>query len=66
MFSAETAARMTEVGMDYQKKLVALIPGGKHVFVEDAGHMLHHDRPDVVIEAVLEIIREARGGTEKP
>lgn len=64
MFSEETAARMAEVGVEYQKKLVGLIPGGKLIPVEDAGHNLHHDKPEVVIRAISEMIDNARGTGE--
>jgi pimeloyl-ACP methyl ester carboxylesterase len=33
---------------------------GKHIVVADAGHAIHHDRPDLVAAVVLEVVEEAR------
>ena len=33
---------------------------GRHIVVADAGHVIHHDWPELVAEAVLEVVEEAR------
>jgi pimeloyl-ACP methyl ester carboxylesterase len=40
---------------------------GRHIVVADAGHAIHHDRPDLVAAAVLAVVQEARrGGSSAP
>jgi pimeloyl-ACP methyl ester carboxylesterase len=39
---------------------------GRHVVVADAGHAIHHDRPDLVAAAVLEVVEEARPARSDP
>ena len=43
-----------------QKKLVALIPGGKHIIVEGVGHNMHLEKPEALITPVTEMINEVR------
>ncbi len=33
---------------------------GRYVEVQDAGHFIHNDRPDLVLEAILEVVEMAR------
>jgi pimeloyl-ACP methyl ester carboxylesterase len=37
--------------------------GGRHVIVDDAGHYIHHDRPDIVIAEIRFLIEAAPRGT---
>jgi len=60
MFSNEGAIKVRDLGFEYQKKYLELIPGGKQIIVKDAGHNLHFDRPDVLIKAVIEIVNEVK------
>jgi pimeloyl-ACP methyl ester carboxylesterase len=39
---------------------------GKHIVVADARHAIHHDRPDLVAAAVLEVVEEARRARSDP
>lgn len=36
--------------------------GARHLVVEDAGHYIQYDRPDVVIDAIGDLVRMARRG----
>ena len=45
---------------EVQRQTAALSPKGRLRIVQDAGHFIHQDRPQVVIEAVLEVMRDAR------
>jgi pimeloyl-ACP methyl ester carboxylesterase len=42
------------------KKLAALIPGGRQIVVEGAGHDIHMDKPEALITPVVEMINEVR------
>ena len=44
---------------EVQEQTAALSPKGRLTIVEGAGHFIQNDRPQVVIEAVLEAVREA-------
>lgn len=43
-----------------QAELVALSSRGRHVAVEGSGHNIHHDRPNVVVAAVREVVETLR------
>ncbi len=45
-----------------QARLAALVPGAKHVTNTDTGHEIHKDRPQLVIDAIREVVDAARGG----
>jgi pimeloyl-ACP methyl ester carboxylesterase len=60
IFSEEARKKMVELGMEMQKKLVALIPGGKHIIVNDVGHNIHLEKPEALIKPVVEMIEEVR------
>jgi pimeloyl-ACP methyl ester carboxylesterase len=45
--------------LEVQEQTVALSPKGRLRVVQDTGHFIQKDRPQVVIEAVLEAMREA-------
>jgi len=60
MFSDEAIEKMAEVDSALNKKLAALIPGGRLIIVEGTGHNIHMDKPDALIAPVVEMIREVR------
>ena len=60
MFSKEGREKMIKAGLEMQKKLVSLIPGGKHVIVEGAGHNIHLEKPEVLINEIKEMINIVR------
>ena len=39
-------------GLDGVRKRLAHVPGARLVVVDDAGHMVHHDRPEAVARAI--------------
>lgn len=39
-----------------QIELAAQSRNGKHIVVEGAGHMIHHDRPEVIVEAIRQLV----------
>lgn len=61
VFSPDSQAKLTEVAMAMQKKLVELVPGGEHILVEGAGHNVHLERPEAVLGPVRAMIARLRG-----
>ncbi|MGZ4685999.1 alpha/beta fold hydrolase [Oryzihumus sp.] len=45
---------------DHSEEIVRLVPGAEHVVVNDAGHILMLEHPDVVSEQLLALIERAR------
>jgi pimeloyl-ACP methyl ester carboxylesterase len=60
IFSDEANKKMAELGIEMQKKLVAMIPGGKHIIVDDAGHNMHLEKPEALIKPVIEMIKDVQ------
>jgi pimeloyl-ACP methyl ester carboxylesterase len=58
---AKTMAAWDASWMALQSTLARLSTRGDHRIVEDAGHFLHLDRPDAVVEAVRDVITMAQG-----
>jgi pimeloyl-ACP methyl ester carboxylesterase len=55
-FPPEPAAAYEAVWMDCQKMFLALSTRSRHRIVEDSDHIIHYNRPDVVIDAVRGIL----------
>lgn len=45
---------------ELQEELASLSTAGRIVVAEGAGHMIHHDRPDLVVQAIREVVEAAR------
>jgi len=58
----ERAKDTSEVWRHQQVELAALSSAGKLIRAEGSGHMIHLERPDLVAQAIREVIREARLG----
>jgi pimeloyl-ACP methyl ester carboxylesterase len=58
--STEEKARAAWAGL--QAELVRLSPDGKQVIAEGASHFVHLDRPELVIDAIREVVQGARQG----
>ena len=59
------APRGEALRIEMQKDLARRSTRGRHRFAEKSGHMIHHDEPDVVLEAIREVMEAARGGGVK-
>lgn len=59
--SAELHERWVRIAGELQRDLASRSPRSRHVVVPDAGHSLHWDRPDVVVQEVGEMVRRVRG-----
>jgi pimeloyl-ACP methyl ester carboxylesterase len=62
VFSPEGQAALAAVAAAMQRKLVDLVPGGEQVLVEGAGHNVHVDKPEAVLEPIRAIIGRVRAG----
>jgi pimeloyl-ACP methyl ester carboxylesterase len=49
-----------------QNALAALVPGAKHVTKTNSGHEIHKEQPQIVVEAIREVIEAVRSGSGKP
>jgi len=52
----ESAAISEETWLNYQNDLVTLSDYSKHIIVEDCSHYIQKDKPQVVIDAIKEIV----------
>ena len=50
--------RLADLWLDAQNQIVALSSRSTHVIVERAGHFVHWDRPDAVLEAVESVLAD--------
>ncbi|UCF79771.1 MAG: alpha/beta hydrolase [Candidatus Eiseniibacteriota bacterium] len=60
MFSEAARKNLGELGLSLQKRLVALVPGGKQIVVEGVGHNMHVEKPDALINPLVQMIKEIR------
>jgi pimeloyl-ACP methyl ester carboxylesterase len=60
IFSEDARKKMVELGLEMQKKLVELIPGGKQLVINDVGHNIHIEKPEALIKPVIEMIEEVQ------
>ncbi len=67
IFSEQARKDLIKLGMDLQQKLVDLIPGGKHIIAEGVGHNIHVEKPEIVVESIIDMINkiQAPGKYEK-
>lgn len=40
-------------------QVCASVPRGRHVVVNDSGHYIHHDRPELVLTAIADVVDAA-------
>jgi hypothetical protein len=57
--SAEEQAQMMAVWAELQAELVALSSAGEQVTAEGAEHFVHRNRPELVIDAIREVVEAA-------
>jgi pimeloyl-ACP methyl ester carboxylesterase len=51
------------IWQETQEKLVKLVPGAKHVIATKSGHYIQTMQPDLVIDAVRQVVDAARQGS---
>ena len=67
--SADVPADFGYVTDDAQKKahqrLAKLVPGAKHITRTNSGHEIHKEQPQLVIEAIAEVVEAVRSGNRQ-
>jgi pimeloyl-ACP methyl ester carboxylesterase len=58
--SQESLARFLPMALEYAQKVADLSPQGRLIQVPDVTHHFPLERPDLVVETILEILAEAR------
>ncbi len=58
---AELNAAFNRVWVELQEELALLSSNSSHILVEDSGHFIQQDQPELVIDAILEVIEQAGG-----
>jgi pimeloyl-ACP methyl ester carboxylesterase len=43
-----------------QVDLASLSTDSKHIVAANAGHYIHHDQPELVVEAILDLVRRVQ------
>jgi pimeloyl-ACP methyl ester carboxylesterase len=59
-FPAELGARLDRLREAQQEDLVALSSRGWRVIADQSGHMIQHDQPELVIDAIHRVVEEVR------
>jgi pimeloyl-ACP methyl ester carboxylesterase len=59
-FPPELADSIERESMMMQEEMAALSSHSTHILVEDSGHMVHNDQPEVVIDAILDLLAQIR------
>jgi pimeloyl-ACP methyl ester carboxylesterase len=54
------APKGEELRIKLQEELARLSSRSKHIFAEQSGHMIHHDQPEMVINAIRQIVEATR------
>jgi pimeloyl-ACP methyl ester carboxylesterase len=49
-----------------QEKLAKLVPNAKHITNTSSGHEIHKEQPQLVIDAIREVVDAVRDGSQKP
>ncbi len=57
---AELDAQLYEVWLELQKEWAEISSNSTHVIAQESGHFIHHDRPDLVIDGILQIVADAQ------
>lgn len=60
VFSPEGQAALAAVAGAMQRKLADLIPGGEQILVEGAGHNVHVEKPEAMLEPIRAMIAHVR------
>jgi pimeloyl-ACP methyl ester carboxylesterase len=55
-----SAGKTAPAVIDAHRATAALSSRGRHILADDSGHWVQLDRPDLVVQATLEIVKQAR------
>jgi pimeloyl-ACP methyl ester carboxylesterase len=62
-FPPDLAVQIRTLVEDTQRELATLSSTSVHVLAEESGHFIHVDQPQVVIEAIRQVVEAVRAGT---
>jgi pimeloyl-ACP methyl ester carboxylesterase len=54
------SAKFDEIWVELQKELVKMSSHSTHVMAYKSGHFIQHDQPDLVIDAILQVVEDTR------
>ncbi len=57
-FPADLAARVKRLVLDLRADLTTLSSRGRFVLADENGHFIHHDRPDVALDAIRWVVEQ--------
>ena len=60
VISRDVYAKVYEANQEMQKELVSLSTQGRQVIATQSSHFIHYDQPDLVIDAIREILSQVR------
>ncbi|MFC2117168.1 alpha/beta fold hydrolase [Bacteroidota bacterium] len=60
VFSESGKKDLIKLGKELQQRLVDLIPGGKHIIAEGVGHNIHIEKPEILVEPIVEMINKIK------
>ena len=49
-----------------QEKLAELVPDAKHITNTNSGHEIHKEQPQLVVDAIGEVVETVRSGSRQP
>lgn len=58
--SPSLAPKYYQLHLEMQRNLVGLSPKGRQVIAEKSGHFIHQDQPELVIDAVRQVVEESK------
>jgi pimeloyl-ACP methyl ester carboxylesterase len=57
---AELNAKFNQIWVELQKELALLSANSTHIITSKSGHFIQHDEPELVIDAILNLLAEVR------
>ena len=60
MFRDKGRKQIAKLGLELQQKLLHLIAGGKQIIVDGVGHNIHTEKPEALINPVIEMTNTMR------
>lgn len=61
IFSEKAQTELSELGVRLQERLAELVPGGIHILAEGAGHNVHVDKPEALLDPLAAMIDRVQG-----
>lgn len=59
------APKFYQLHLEMQKDLARRSPRGKHIIAEKSGHGIHQDQPELVVDAVRQVVEEVKSAANK-